>query len=111
MIPPSEQEACDPPLIDADPEATYTLEVVAELTGVSTQTILLYQEHGLLRSVAPHRAQLHSGALRFDLEALRALRRIEQLRSQFEMNVAGLRAMMQLLDEVERLQASLREKR
>jgi DNA-binding transcriptional MerR regulator len=77
------------------PEASYSLEIVSELTGVSTQTIVQYQEHGLIQPV-------------FDDETIRALRRIEHLRETCEMNLSGLKLLTQLLEEVERLRAELR---
>ncbi len=79
---------------DATPQ-TYTLEILAEITGVSTQTIVLYQEHGLIRPD-------------FDDETVRALRRIEHLRETCELNLAGLKLLTSLLEEVEQLRAELR---
>jgi DNA-binding transcriptional MerR regulator len=79
---------------DSSPQ-TYTLEILAETTGVSTQTIVQYQEHGLLRP-------------EFDDETLRTLRRIEHLRETCEVNLTGLKLLTQLLDEVEQLRAELR---
>jgi DNA-binding transcriptional MerR regulator len=81
---------------DSDGQATYTLEMVAEITGVSSQTILHYQENGLLRSPE------------FDDETLHTLRRIDYLRSTCEANLTGLKLMLDLLDQVEHLQAELR---
>ncbi|MBN8419452.1 MAG: MerR family transcriptional regulator [Verrucomicrobia bacterium] len=77
---------------------TYSLEVLAETTGVTTQVIVQYQEHGLLPP-------------RFDDEAVRALRRIEHLRETCEMNLRGLKMLTQLLDEVEQLRQELRARR
>jgi len=77
---------------------TYTLEVLAEITGVTTQTIVQYQEHGLIRP-------------EFDDETIRALRRIEHLRESCEMNLAGLKLITGLLDEVEQLREELRARR
>lgn len=77
---------------------TYSLEVLAETTGVSTHVIVQYQEHGLLPS-------------RFDDEALRTLRRIEAIRETCEMNLRGLKLLTQLLDEVEQLRQELRARR
>lgn len=86
----------DPPLYEPDERTTYTLETVAEITGVSSQTILHYREHGLLRSPE------------YDDEALHTLRRIDYLRSTCEANLTGIRLMLDLLDQVEQLQAELR---
>lgn len=79
---------------DAPPQA-YTLEILAEITGVSSQTIVQYQEHGLIRP-------------QFDDETIRALRRIEHLRETCEMNLHGLKLLTQLLEEVEQLRNELR---
>jgi len=79
---------------DATPQ-TYTLDILAEITGVSTQTIVQYQEHGLIRSD-------------FDDETVRALRRIEHLRETCELNLAGLKLLSSLLEEIEQLRAELR---
>ena len=80
------------------PQAAYTLDILAEITGVSTQTIVQYQEHGLIRP-------------ELDDETLRALRRIEHLRESCEMNLAGLKLLTDLLNEVEQLREELRARR
>jgi len=95
------------PVVEPDPEAVYTLDVVVQLTGVSSQTILHYQEQGLIAPVAVS----GSGMRQFDDETLRTLRRIEHLRTHYEMNQRGLRLTLGLLDELERLQACLRSRR
>ena len=84
-----------------DPCAGYSLEVLARITGISTQTIIHYQEHGLIHC-RPDRAAP------FDDETIRSLRRIEHLRTACETNVAGLKLLTSLLDEVEKLRAELR---
>jgi DNA-binding transcriptional MerR regulator len=89
----------DLPLYDPDEQATYTLEMVAEITGVSSQTILHYQEHGLLRSPT------------YDDETVHTLRRIDYLRSTCEANISGLRLILDLLEKVEQLQTELRARR
>lgn len=80
------------------PEPTYTLEILAEITGISTQTIVQYQEHGILRS-------------EFDDDALRTLRRIEHLRETCEMNLTGIKLLNHLLTEVEELRRQQRTRR
>ena len=87
-----------------DRPSEYTLEVLATITGVSTQTILLYQEHGLIRPVS-------TGDRGFDDEAVRTLRRIQHLRDTCEMNLAGLKLLASLLEEVEKLRAELHARR
>ena len=61
---------------DSTPQ-TYSLEILAETTGVSTQMIVQYQEHGIIRP-------------EFDDNTVRTLRRIEALRETCEMNLRGL---------------------
>jgi len=87
-----------------DSSAGYTLEILAEITGVSTQTILQYQEHGIIRPVS-------GGDPQFDDEAVRSLRRIEHLRDTCELNLTGLKLLASLLEEVEQLRAELHARR
>lgn len=77
----------------------YTLEIVAEITGVESRTILLYQEQGLISP--PDDGD-------FDDETVRTLRRIEHLRRTCEANLAGLKLILALTDEVERLRSAVR---
>jgi DNA-binding transcriptional MerR regulator len=94
------------PTSSSEPEngTAYSLEILAELTGVSTQTILQYQEYGLIRPS-------DGGEPHFTDDTLRALRRIEHLRELCEPNLAGLKLLTQLLDEIESLRAELRARR
>lgn len=77
---------------------TYTLEVLAQLTGLSTQVLVSYQEHGIIQP-------------QYDDDTVRRLRRIEHLRESCEMNLEGMRLMSRLLDEVEHLREELRLRR
>jgi DNA-binding transcriptional MerR regulator len=95
------------PVHEPDPDAVYTLDVVVRLTGVSSQTILRYQEQGLIAPVA----RGTRGIRRFDDEALRTLRRIEHLRTRYEMNLRALKLTLGLLREMERLRDDLRRSR
>ena len=91
------------PANDPGEQPVYTLDIVAELTGVSSQTILHYQEQGLIHPAAP------TGD--FDDETVHTLRRIEHLRRTSEANLTGIRLILDLLDEVDRLKAALRARR
>ncbi len=82
---------------DSTPQ-TYSLKILAETTGVSTQLIVQYQEHGIIHQD-------------FDDDTVRTLRRIEALRESCEMNLRGLKLLTQLLDEVEQLRQELRARR
>ena len=94
----------DPMPVETQGGVGYTLQILSEITGISTQTILSYQEHGLIRPAA-------EGGSRFDDETVRALRRIEHLRDTCETNLNGLKLLIGLLDEVEQLHAELRARR
>ena len=83
------------------PGAVYTLEILAGITGASVETILQYQEHGIIRPVT-------AGAPVFDDETVRTVRRIEHVRDTCGMNLAGLKLLTSLLEEVEQLRAELR---
>jgi len=76
----------------------YTLEVLAEITGIESHTLIRYQEHGIIRPD-------------FDDDTVRHLRRIEHLRETCEMNLEGVKLLTELLDEVERLREELRTRR
>jgi len=103
----AENDPAEFPLFEPDTEATYTLDTIATLTGVASQTILHYQERGLISPVAGHEVDPRQ----FDDEALRTLRRIEHLRCSCEMNVSGLKLILDLMNEVERLRAEVRARR
>jgi DNA-binding transcriptional MerR regulator len=93
----------DPPLYEPDTDATYQLEIVAKITGISSETILHYQEEGLIGPTGE--------SPEFDEETVRTLRRIEHLRSSYETNLPGLRLILQLMDQIEGLQSRLRARR
>ena len=79
-----------------DPDSTYSLEVFARISGVDEETILRYRENGYIRP-------LSDDGDRYDDESLRTLRRIEHLRETCGVNDAGLRLILDLLEEIERL--------
>jgi len=75
---------------------TYTLELLAEITGIETTTLIQYQKYGIIRP-------------QFDDETVRRLRRAEHLRETCEMNLDGLKLLTHLLEEVEQLREQLRQ--
>jgi len=95
----------DLPDYDDESAPCYSLEVIAEMAGVDTRTVLLYQKKGYLRHVSSDDERITM----FDTEALRQLRRIEHLRNTCVMNEAGLRLVLDLLHEVEHLRQERRE--
>ena len=104
MISPAQSDPQSGPVIEPDAEATYTLDIVASVCGLSSQTILHYHEQGLLHPVV----EAESGARCFDDDTVHRLRRIEHLRNAYGMDDAALKLTLSLMDEVERLRAELR---
>jgi DNA-binding transcriptional MerR regulator len=86
--------------VDPDSEAVYSLELMAELAGVDTQTVLHYHELGVISPATE--------ALEFDTDNLHQLRRIEYLRHAHQLNDSSLKLIANLLLEVERLRQQLR---
>lgn len=99
----SDNRPDDDAVYEPDLEATYTLEAASELCEMSTQTVVYYQQQGLLRGTSQSEP--------LGNEALRTLRRIEHLKRAYEMNLAGVRMMLALMDEVESLRNDLRARR
>ena len=103
MSPSSQSDISGRSHFEDETGAPYTLEILARLSGVSCETILLYHERGLLH---PSAAPVPDPG--FDDESLRRLRRLESIREAGGMNVAGLCLVARLLDEVEDLRKQLR---
>ena len=102
QIPPApslEIELFDPPL-----DAVYTIEATAHFVGIPRRMILVYCKHQLL---SPEK-DAASGAYSFDRCDVRALRRIEALRSICGDDLAGIKIILDLTDALERLQSQLR---
>lgn len=97
----------DLPVYDEETDTRFTIEVIAELTGIDPQTILYYQAQGFIRA-AKHEAEDN---LLFDVECLRQLRRIEHLRATCEVNNVGLKLILDLLHETECLREERRQQR
>ena len=91
-------------LFQPNPNVLYSLDATAHLAGVSRRCILIYCRAGLVRPVVqpPH------GVMEFTEEAIHTLRQIEHLRSVHDIDLAMLKTMFDLLDEVERLRAEVR---
>jgi len=81
--------------------AVYVISVAAELTGVHPQTLRVYERKGLLD---PSRTE--GGSRRFSEEDLDRMRHIQSLTTT-GLNLEGVRRVMELEAEVERLRAEL----
>ena len=91
-------------MTEPQPGVVYSLDAVVHLTGVSRRSILVYCKSGLVRSAGDPQ----QGEFSFDDEAIYRIRRVEELRSIHGINLAGIRMIFDLLQEVERLQSEMR---
>ena len=89
---------------ELDGESAYTIEVAARLAQVPRRLITLYYRHGLIATVTDP----SEGEWNFDDEAIRVMRRIDYLRSTCGLNIAGIKLVLSLTAEVERLRTELR---
>ena len=80
----------------------YMISVAAELVGMHSQTLRIYEQKGLVR---PRRT---SGNTRLYSERdLERLRLIQHLTTELGLNLAGVERVLELEDEVEQLQKRL----
>ena len=91
-------------LFDPPPDAVYTIEATSHLVNVSRRTILVYCKHRLL---SPATSMSNHGYY-FDGDAIRALRRIEALRTVCGDDLAGIKIILDLTAALERLQSDVR---
>ncbi|MDQ3980740.1 MAG: helix-turn-helix transcriptional regulator [Actinomycetota bacterium] len=79
----------------------YVISVAAELAGVHPQTLRIYERRGLLDP-----ARTGGGSRRYSQRDIERLRRIQAL-TDAGLNLAGVKAVMELEDEVARLRSQL----
>ncbi len=93
----------------ADLRGVYAISVAAELVGMGTQTLRLYETRGLVQP-----ARTEGGTRRYSVQDLRRLHRIGELLAA-GLNLAGVGMVLQLEQENRDLRAenavSLRERR
>src|SRR5215216_3747117 len=82
-------------------QAVYVISVAAELAGMHPQTLRIYERRGL---VNPARTQ--GGNRRYSEADIETLRRISEL-AESGMNLEGIRRVMELETENERLRSEL----
>jgi DNA-binding transcriptional MerR regulator len=90
-------------LFQPKPNVRYSLDAAAHLAGVSRHSILVYCRAGLVRPIF----QPPYGMMVFTEEAIHMIRRIHDLRTTHGLDLAMLKTMFDLLDEVDRLRAEL----
>ncbi len=91
-------------LYEPNPGMTYSIEAAAQMARVSRRLIAIYYQYGLVSPVTDPDA----GGWQFNDEAIRMIRRIEQLRTTCGMNIAALKLLVELMREVERLREEVR---
>jgi MerR family transcriptional regulator, heat shock protein HspR len=91
-------------LFEPDPRVAYPIEEVARLTHLPRHTIGVYCRWGLLRPAQDP----DSGGWFFGDDAIRTLRRIEYLRQERGINLAGIRMIFDLVAELDQLREELR---
>ena len=82
-------------------QAVYVISVAAELAGMHPQTLRIYERRGLLEP-----ARTAGGNRRYSDEDIERLLRISELAAE-GMNLAGIRRVMELEEEVARLRTAL----
>jgi MerR family transcriptional regulator, heat shock protein HspR len=84
-----------------DKRGLYVISVAAELAGVHPQTLRIYERRGLLDP-----ARTGGGSRRYSDRDIERLRRIQDLTGA-GLNLAGVKMVMELEDEVVRLRREL----
>jgi MerR family transcriptional regulator, heat shock protein HspR len=85
-----------------DERPRYMISVAAELVGMHPQTLRMYEQKGL---VQPQRT---AGNTRLYSEAdLERLRLIQKLTTQLGLNLAGVEAVLDLEEQLQRMQARM----
>ena len=85
-----------------DERPRYMISVAAELVGMHPQTLRIYEAKGLVRPKrTPGNTRLYSEA---DLERLRL---IQRLTTELGLNLAGVETVLQLQDQLQRLQSRM----
>jgi MerR family transcriptional regulator/heat shock protein HspR len=90
---------------DLDKRALYVISVAAELAGVHPQTLRIYERRGLLDP-----ARTGGGSRRYSERDIQRLRRIHDLTGA-GLNLAGVKAVMELEDELARVRRELERTR
>ena len=90
-------------LFEPPPEAVYTIDATAHLVGLPRRTIARYCKRGL---VSPAVATTDHGYY-FDRNGIRALRRIDALRAVCGNDLPGIKIILDLMMELERLHSEV----
>jgi len=88
-------------LFEPPPEAVYSIEAAARLVDVPRRRIAVYCRYGLLTPVANEHGYY------FDGRSIKTLRAIEGLRSVCGDDLAGIKMILRLMNEVQRLNSEV----
>jgi len=88
----------------AEEAATYVISAAAELSGLHPQTLRQYDRLGL---VSPHRAP--GRGRRYSVRDIELLREVQRLSQDEGVNLAGIKRIRELQDQVEALTSRVRE--
>jgi MerR family transcriptional regulator/heat shock protein HspR len=77
----------------------YSISVAAELVGMHPQTLRMYEQKGLVR---PQRTA--GNTRRYSDADVERLRLVQHLTTQFGLNLAGVERVLQMEDELQRMQ-------
>jgi hypothetical protein len=91
-------------LFEPIPGTVYSIERASQLANVTRRTILIYCKQGLLSPIA----NPDVAGYWFDADALRTLKRIEELRALCDDPLAGVTLILDLMREVQRLRIEMR---
>ena len=80
----------------------FVISVAAQLSGLHAQTLRSYDRHGL---VSPGRAA--GGGRRYSLRDIALLREVQRLSQEEGVNLAGIKRIIELENEVDALRARL----
>lgn len=86
-------------LFEPEQGAVYSIEDAGHITHTSRRNILTYYKHGLVSPVT----NPEEDGFYFDGDGIRTLRQIEFLRADYGVNLAGIKVILRLINEVERL--------
>jgi len=89
---------------DQDDARTFLISVAAELAGMHAQTLRTYDRLGL---VSPQRSS--GGGRRYSERDVELLREVQRLSQDEGVNLAGIKRIIELTNQVEALQSRLQE--
>ncbi|MDI3315980.1 MAG: helix-turn-helix domain-containing protein [Mycobacterium sp.] len=91
-------------MAEKDDSRTFLISVAAELAGMHAQTLRTYDRLGLVR---PRRSS--GGGRRYSQRDIELLREVQRLSQDEGVNLAGIKRIIELTNQVELLQAQIKE--